>query len=241
MGIKSRKRIRKNLEFYSSTFGFREPYKVLVDGNFLHFMRETQLCEVQDVLGKACNAKFVAYSTKCVSWELREMGSEFAETLIACRKLKLHKCEHEKAVPASQCLLEQVGKDNEDNWWIATQDDGLVQKLHDVPNAPSFRMTVNGLTLQKPSDKSVRIRDKMVRKSMHVSEWEKKTKAMKDVDFSGSQKAGVRVEKKKAKAPNPLACKKKKKRKQEVEEKTSEVPKKKRQRRKKKPQESTEG
>lgn len=73
-------------------------------------------CGVGEALGKIAGGKVVAFSTKCVSNELQEMGKEYSKTLVECRSLKLHKCSHDTPVPASQCLRDQIGEQNGDKW-----------------------------------------------------------------------------------------------------------------------------
>lgn len=209
MGIKSRKRMRKDVEFYCSTFGFREPIKVLVDGNFLHLLRETQGNDVEYAIGKAINCRVAAFTTKCVSHELQEMGKDVVDTLHACRGLKLHKCEHAEPLSASECLLEQVGTMNNDHWWVATQDERVHQSLKKLPNAPVFRMSINGVVLQTPSKKSKLCREKAVTELMHISSWEKDAEVMQELKFNERRRTAS-GKKRKAKGPNPLSCKKKK-------------------------------
>lgn len=36
MKVKRQKQVRKTIRFYKVCFGFKEPYKVLLDGNFIH-------------------------------------------------------------------------------------------------------------------------------------------------------------------------------------------------------------
>lgn len=40
MRRKKHKNVRRAVRFYKVSYGFREPFKVLLDGNFIHVMRE---------------------------------------------------------------------------------------------------------------------------------------------------------------------------------------------------------
>lgn len=73
--------------------------------------------DVEEALRKLTGSKVVALSTRCTSHELKLLGPEYKDTLSACRSLKLHKCSHTTAVSSSQCLLEQAGQGNEDEWY----------------------------------------------------------------------------------------------------------------------------
>ncbi len=42
MRRKKHKAIRKAMRFYRINYGFRPPYKVLVDGNFVHSLESTK-------------------------------------------------------------------------------------------------------------------------------------------------------------------------------------------------------
>lgn len=92
--------------------------------------------------------------------------------------------------------------------WVATQDDELLVELEKIPNAPVFRMTVNGIVLQKPPAQCKQVQEQKVDQMMHVSEWEKNKDIMKHLK---SQKPSQHMEKKqkRAQGPNPLSCKKK--------------------------------
>lgn len=42
MRVKKHKHTRKAVQFYKINYGFHDPYKVLLDGNFVHATRESK-------------------------------------------------------------------------------------------------------------------------------------------------------------------------------------------------------
>jgi U3 small nucleolar RNA-associated protein 23 len=67
MRVKKQKRHRKVVRFYSACFGFREPYKVLLDGTLVHHLLSHGLSPADDALSRLLGARCLLFTTKWVS------------------------------------------------------------------------------------------------------------------------------------------------------------------------------
>ncbi|KAB8087232.1 hypothetical protein EE612_011232 [Oryza sativa] len=56
MRVKRRSKNRKVVRFYATCFGFREPYRVLVDGTFVHHLLSHSLLPADDALQSLLSA-----------------------------------------------------------------------------------------------------------------------------------------------------------------------------------------
>ncbi|MEW5305613.1 MAG: hypothetical protein WDW36_008144 [Sanguina aurantia] len=156
MRVKKHKHTRKAVQFYKINYGFHDPYKVLLDGNFVHATRESNLADLQTHIPRLLGAKCKMYTTACVMKELRGMGKDFGPTTRAAGNYEIHKCGHTKgeSKPAAECIMEQIGAKNNNHWFIATQDMPLRHKLAKIPGCPCVFATVNGLHLEAPPEKA---------------------------------------------------------------------------------------
>uniref|UniRef100_A0A453JV70 PIN domain-containing protein n=1 Tax=Aegilops tauschii subsp. strangulata TaxID=200361 RepID=A0A453JV70_AEGTS len=87
MRVKRRSRHRKVVKFYSTCFGFREPYKVLIDGTFVHHLLVHQLLPADDALRELLSASRAPplLTSKCVVAELRRLGKSHSEAFDAAQ------------------------------------------------------------------------------------------------------------------------------------------------------------
>ena len=89
MRVKKRSRHRKVVKFYSTSFGFREPYKVLVDGTFVHHLLVHQLLPADDALCELLSAARAPplFTSKCVPDALRRLGKSHSQAFDAAQLL----------------------------------------------------------------------------------------------------------------------------------------------------------
>ena len=87
MRVKRRSRHRKVVKFYSTCFGFREPYKVLIDGTFVHHLLVHQLLPADDALRELLSVSRAPplLTSKCVVAELRRLGKSHSEAFDAAQ------------------------------------------------------------------------------------------------------------------------------------------------------------
>ncbi|CAO2816444.1 unnamed protein product [Amaranthus hypochondriacus] len=238
MRFAKQKRHRKTIKRFCACFGFREPFKVLCDGTFVHHLVANRLADttVSNTLG----APVQLFTTRCVIEELKSLGSSHAESFRAsCRDYKIARCDHEEKESALNCIIKIIGDNNPEHFFVATQDIDLRERCRKIPGVPVLYGLRNALLLEKLSkfqdeylkaaeDERSRMTDsefKLLHKRL------KNTHGLKDLstDENGSDdedlplqnpvkrplrkmdtKDTVQFKRKKAKGPNPLSCKKKK-------------------------------
>ncbi|QDZ21792.1 rRNA-processing protein Utp23 [Chloropicon primus] len=211
MRIKRHKAVRKTLKFFHVNFGFREPYKVLVDGNFIHAVLATGNGDVEATLSKLLMGNVRAFTTRYTLHELHGMGKEYRATLEGARRLERHKCSYEGVTTAAECIKREVGEKNESHFFVATQDKDLQKYLSKSSVVPIIFKTVNGVSLQKPGSNLQNFVNRASEAKMGIQDYERGTRVMREL--AGGEEAQqdqlVRKKKKKAKGPNPLSVRKK--------------------------------
>ncbi|XP_024543221.1 rRNA-processing protein UTP23 homolog [Selaginella moellendorffii] len=220
MRVKRQKRYRKAVRFLKASFGFREPFKVLCDGNFQHSVLHNIRKGSEDfdkLLSQALGGAAKAFTTRCINAELKKLGTSFSDTLNAARKLHLAKCDHEPAKGGSECLESLVESFNPEHFFVATQDGDLRQKLRVMPGCAVVYSKKTSLCVEPPSEfqqqfakeeeskrESLKCREQ--RLLSHTSEDEELPKRSKSLMVRDRPT----FKRKRAKGPNPLSCKKKK-------------------------------
>ncbi|WVZ95166.1 hypothetical protein U9M48_040964 [Paspalum notatum var. saurae] len=235
MRLKKRSKHRKAVKFYATCFGFREPYKVLVDGTFVHHLLTHRLLPADDALRGLLSASRTPalFTSKCVLAELRRLGKTHAESFDAAQMLNVTKCEHDKVVSAVNCFISLIGDKNPEHFFIATQDADLREKLREIPGVPVIYGLKNSLFIEQPSVQQRKFAqlDEEKRLNMDVSEYKKLLKAASEGKLDASEQGcggeherpinslvknalGVagksKFKRNRSKGPNPLSCKKKK-------------------------------
>lgn len=66
MRVKKQKRHRKIVRFYTACFGFRQPYKVVLDGTFVHHLIANQVTPADKALSTTLAASVKLFTTKYV-------------------------------------------------------------------------------------------------------------------------------------------------------------------------------
>lgn len=220
-GKKNRK-FRSILQQYELNFGFRPPYNIILDGNFLHASAKIGL-DLPGRLYKIFQNKMNICVTSCIQSELKSLGMQTQAALELSYKFTRLECKHFTVEP-SACILTHIGRDNEKRYIVGTCDPKLMEELQELPNVPVIRfINSNVLDFMKLSPKAlqeIELNDKgkylpsegemlKVKKLKKTIKEEKKQKIIEDMR-RGAQINGVQL-KKRAKGPNPLSVKKKKK------------------------------
>uniref|UniRef100_A0A803MZH6 rRNA-processing protein UTP23-like protein n=1 Tax=Chenopodium quinoa TaxID=63459 RepID=A0A803MZH6_CHEQI len=123
MRFKKQKRHRKTVRFYTACFGFREPFKVLCHGTFVHHLVSNHLSPETTV----------------------------SNTLAASVQLFTTKCEHGEQESALNCIVEVIGENNPEHFFVATQDIELRNKCRKVPGLPVMFGLRNAIFLEQLS------------------------------------------------------------------------------------------
>ncbi|XP_059649245.1 uncharacterized protein LOC132295140 [Cornus florida] len=151
MRLKKQKRHRKSVRFYTACFGFREPFKVLCDGTFVHHLLVNRITPADTALTNILSAEVKIFTTRCVLAELNSLGDSYSESLKAARKLMIARCDHERRKSAVACIMEVIGEINTEHFFVATQDADLRKKFQEVPGVPVIFGLRNALFLEPPS------------------------------------------------------------------------------------------
>ncbi|RHZ43928.1 hypothetical protein Glove_801g9 [Diversispora epigaea] len=213
MRQKRSKQYKRLMALYSTSFGFREPYQILVDGNFLYMALRYKM-NICDQLCNVMLGKTKQMYTSCTLKEVRKQGKDWEETEMELQKFEQRRCEHrKKAVTSAECLSSIIEQDNPHNYCIATQNELLRESFRNVPGVPLLYINRSVLIVEPPSRATLEIVKKV--------EFEKtlaprnEIKFLKKINSDTIIKGENEIIKKKRKSkgfkrPNPLSCKKKK-------------------------------
>lgn len=139
------------MKFYTACFGFREPFKVLCDGTFIHHLVANNLSPqkaVSDTLG----GDVMLFTSRCVIEELKSLGSSHVESFHTARKeYKIARCEHDGVKSAMDCIIETIDENNPEHFFVATQDIELRKKFRKIPGVPVLFGLRNALFLEQLS------------------------------------------------------------------------------------------
>jgi U3 small nucleolar RNA-associated protein 23 len=128
---KKNKKFRSVAKQYELHFDFRAPYNVIVDGNFLNTAKKIDI-ELQKKLFKIFKGRVFLCTTKCIREELKKLGMATSAAFNASLDMRTLKCAHEFAVEPSMCILSHIGKTNQLNYVVATNDQKLQNDLGEI-------------------------------------------------------------------------------------------------------------
>ncbi|KAL8556030.1 hypothetical protein ACS0TY_003728 [Phlomoides rotata] len=175
MKVKKQKRHRRAERFYTACFGFREPFKILCDGTFVHHLLTNGITPADTALANILGASVKIFTTRSsphnlsitgkifslfylhksyidvVTAELKSLGSSYYDSHDVARNLITARCDHEKRKSAVACITEVIGEKNPEHFFVATQDAELRNKFHQIPGVPAIYALRNALFLERPS------------------------------------------------------------------------------------------
>lgn len=147
-------------------------------------------------------------TTPCVIMECEKLGKKLYAVTNLAKTFPIHKCGHEASPISGAHCLKSMLKGN--HYVVCTQDTDLQEWLRRRPGHPL--MYLHGITpvFEAPSDQSKAfISQKSIAQIESSSDQQRLlTKVTKEFKQQAAEK---KIMKKRAKGPNPLACKKKKK------------------------------
>ncbi|CAF1818781.1 unnamed protein product [Brassica napus] len=187
MRVKRQKKNRRTVRFFTVCFGFRQPFKVLCDGTFVHHLV----------------SKDITPADAAVS-ELPSSSSppDYSESLEAAQMLSTATCEHEEAKPADECLSEVLGIKNSEHFFLGTQDFEFRKKLQQV--------SVTNVEKRMLEKQTARIlASNRGEGTVEDEQWE--TPRVVSTRNGLGVKDKPQFKRNRAKGPNPLSCMKKKK------------------------------
>ncbi|KAI9344928.1 Fcf1-domain-containing protein [Obelidium mucronatum] len=208
MRVKRAKKNKKNMALYSQLFGFREPYQLLLDGNFIHVANLMKM-DTWTAIPKVLQGQVKPFTTTCVLSELRALGEDFSATVKAAQQLERRRCNHTTPIGATECLKSIIGTDNKHKYGVASQDNDLRVHLRTIPGTPLLYIMNSVLLLEPPSKETQnRIAQIELEKTLPKKFEEKVIKKLNpNVKVAAEP---TRTFKKKPKGPNPLSVKRKK-------------------------------
>ncbi|KAI8010417.1 rRNA-processing protein utp23 [Camellia lanceoleosa] len=189
MRLKKQKRHRKVVRFYTACFGFREPFKVLCDGTFVHHLHVNSITPANTALSSILNATVKIFTTRCVLAELKSLGESYSKSLKAAGNLFTARCDHEKRKSAVACIMEIIGEDNPEHFFVATQDADLRKNLREVPGVPVVFALRNALLLVPPSAIQHQFPKSTEEERSHMTEFEYKMLRMKKKNMLAMEEA----------------------------------------------------
>ncbi|KAJ3067370.1 hypothetical protein HDU98_009395 [Podochytrium sp. JEL0797] len=208
MRVKRAKKNKKVMGVYSQIFGFREPYQLLLDGNFIHVANLMKM-DLWTNLAKVTQGEVRLFTTTCVLSELRALGPDFATSVESAKAFERRRCNHDTPIAASECLKSIIGSDNRHKYGVASQDHNMRVQLRTVPGTPLLYLMNSVLLLEPPSHETQRRTQQIELEKTLPKKFEEKAIKRLNPDAVVAPES-TRTFKKKAKGPNPLSVKKKK-------------------------------
>ncbi|MCL7028542.1 hypothetical protein MKW94_015324, partial [Papaver nudicaule] len=140
MRVQRMKHHRRHLRFYTTCFGFREPYKIF---------------SLTHILGKPTKL----FTTRCVISELHSLGKSYSQSFEEARNLSLARlrlnfmfiCDHEKRKGDAGCIQDVSGENNSEHFFLETQDYELRKRFREIPGVPLINGLRKSLILDPPS------------------------------------------------------------------------------------------
>jgi U3 small nucleolar RNA-associated protein 23 len=216
MRVKRARKVRKYLRYYRTAHGFREPYKVIVDGNFIAACEKLHLGIAKDVVAKYLGSSpkdVKVFTTRCVQDELRKMGHEYKSASAQTKNLHLvggGPAPGEATAAAS--IVDACGNDNAERFVVCTQDEKLKEKLMAIDGAvPIVFAHTSGLQMEPPKDATAVGLASQEENVEGLSAKELEALGLDEADVRNVYRVRTNVQfKKKKGGKNPLSCLKKK-------------------------------
>ncbi|KLO04864.1 Fcf1-domain-containing protein [Schizopora paradoxa] len=160
MRQKRAKQYRKLMALYSMSFGFRQPYQVLVDSMICSEAISSKVDLVkrlEDVL----QGNVKPMITQCCIEELYLQGSALQPAVDLAKSFERRKCNHREAIQGDECLSSVVGETNKHRYVIASQSNPLRQKLRLIPAVPLVHINRSVTVLEPPSDATLKQKERV--------------------------------------------------------------------------------
>ncbi|CAI5740010.1 unnamed protein product [Hyaloperonospora brassicae] len=220
------KGIRKALRQFHFLCGLKAPYKVLLDGNFIAMCTQMKV-DVRDRVPKYLQVKpheCEFYVPRAALEELRLLKEVTREAYELAQSFEVAEVNDqandgtEGPVDVSKAIQSIIGDRNNHKFVVCTQEVELRKALRLVPGVPLMYLNRSVLVFEEISHATlaiVRQEEKASMAKLDVNE-KRKLEAMQEEERSSSSGAGAgddhadkqRLQKKRAKGPNPLSIKK---------------------------------
>ncbi|CAG8672653.1 4226_t:CDS:2, partial [Acaulospora morrowiae] len=213
MRTKRTKQYKRLMALYSFSFGFREPYQILVDGDFMYTALKFKM-DICKQLRTVLLGNTKQMYTSCTLAEVRKRGEGWSETEMALEQFERRGCSHKKRlVSSTECLASIIASDNPHNYCVATQNESLRELFRTVPGVPLLYINRSVLIVEPPSgitlEKVKQIEVEKTRAPHDEIKFLKKANSS-TINKNNGEHAKKQKKRKGPKEPNPLSRKKKK-------------------------------
>ncbi|KAF9229489.1 Fcf1-domain-containing protein [Gyrodon lividus] len=201
MRQKRAKTYRKLMASYCLSFGFRQPYQVLVDSEMCRLATEAKT-DLQKQLSTVLQGNVKPMITQCCIHELYLQGKSQQATVDLAKSFERRKCNHREVIPGDECLTNVVGDSNKHRYVIATQSQPLRAKFRLIPAVPIVHINRAVMILEPPSDITLKIKQRNEEQALGPSVAERAALPSQSLPDPPHRNKG-------RKGPNPLSIKKK--------------------------------
>ncbi|CAB4279048.1 unnamed protein product [Prunus armeniaca] len=194
MRVKKQRRHRKIVRFYTACYGLRQPYKVLCDVNFVHHLVVNRITPADKALSNILGAPVMLFTTKCAISELKKQDlrhvPSHSQALEAAESLITARCDHERAMSADDCIMDIIGQNNPEHFFVATQHADLREKILKIPGVPAIYALRTALFLESPSAAQRQFVKTSEEQRLHMTDLEYKmlTKGTNNMSTSHQEK-----------------------------------------------------
>lgn len=190
------------MHLYCQSFGFRQPYQVLVDAETCR-IADSHKIDIVKQLGTVLQGEVKPMITQCCIHELYLQGKSQQSATDLAKTFERRRCNHKEAIPGDDCLMSVVGDTNKHRYVITTQSHPLRTQLRTVSATPIVHINRSVVILEPPSDITLQAKAKAEEQLLHPT--------VSGKELTSTSGTGTPLKKRKgAKGPNPLSVKKKK-------------------------------
>ncbi|KAL0950972.1 hypothetical protein HGRIS_007720 [Hohenbuehelia grisea] len=202
MRQKRAKTYKKLMALYSLSFGFRQPYQVLVDSEMCKTSVDQKLDLVKQ-LTSVLQGPVKPMITQCCIHELYLQHKTLQPAIDLAKTFERRRCNHREAIPGDDCVMSVIGETNKHRYVVATQSHPLRVKLRQIPAVPIVHINRAVMVLEPPSDATKAAKD--------TAEQQRLRPSAPDLALvkPGGTEEPPRKKRKGPKGPNPLSVKKK--------------------------------
>ncbi|KAJ4174047.1 hypothetical protein NW754_013037 [Fusarium falciforme] len=165
---KRSKQYRKLMEQFSMTFGFREPYQVLVDAEMVQDSSRFKM-DLEPALSRTVHGKVKPMITQC---EIRKLYAKKNEPGVSAaidlaktlerRRCGHHPDEYPEPLSTQECLRSVVDpkntNQNKHRYVVASQDQDVRRMLRGIKGVPLIYIKRSVMILEPMADESVQVR-----------------------------------------------------------------------------------
>jgi len=192
------------MALYSMSFGFRQPYQVLVDSEMCKTAHQSNM-DLTNQMATVLQGTVKMMMTQCCIHELYLQGKAIQPVVDLAKGFERRKCNHREAIPGDACLKDVIGETNKHRYIVATQSQPLRSSLRDIPAVPVVHINRSVMILEPPSDATMKAKEKADETALRPAESE-----LAKLSASAQQPEPPKKRKRGPKGPNPLSVKKKK-------------------------------